>query len=91
MPSIIDISELTYLNSNNESKKTANAKRDRRDAILLSLPCVQMGMTRSTIEKGPAFLCRPAKLLCQWIIDLLSGIIALGTAIWGWQVSKLIP
>lgn len=58
---------------------TANTKRDRMDVILLSSPCVQARMTRLTIETGLAFLCRPAKLVFQWIIDLLTGTTALYT------------
>lgn len=46
-------------------------------ATPLSDPCVQTGKSRLTTKPASAFLCRPAKLLHQLIIDLLAGIKAL--------------
>lgn len=84
MPAIIDISGDTYLNSNKESKKISKLyckyKRQIEGMLyFIFFPCVQTGMPRLTIETGPAFLCRLAKLLHQCIIDLLTGITALYT------------
>lgn len=46
-------------------------------------PYVQTGRSRLTTQPAAAFLCRPAKLLCQLIIDWLTGIIVLCTGPFG--------